>query len=266
MRTSRLLLTCALCPAFAAVTTAATILDDFESYTVANVRDNAPANTVWNTAGSGLVRIEDDGSNQYMGFGWSSSGYRGAHRDLGAGIGVSATSTLFFRMSSLDERGIHLYGVTNVDSPNVSATGITVIPDSDFRAGIQTGDDSSSTNGLFDLFAGSTQLTSGLSENTWYNVWMVIDNGANTMDVYLNDDVSMTATAADKLNVAPVAFMTGTSETLDRFAVASSSIAGGSHTARLDDISLASGFAIPEPSSTALLGLGALALALRRKK
>lgn len=244
MTTSRLLLACSLCPILAAASANATLLDDFESYTVANVRDNAPANTVWNPAGSGLVRIETEGGNQFMSYGWTASGYRGAHRDLGAGIGASDTSTIFFRMRSQDERGIHLYGATDVDSPTVSATGIGTIPDSDFRAGIQTGDDGNNANGLFDLYAGGTQLTTGLSENTWYNVWMVVDNTTNTMDVYLNDGLAKVSTA-DKLNGSPVAFMTGTSNALDRFAVAASSISGGSYSARLDDLKLDAGAVNP---------------------
>jgi hypothetical protein len=242
MTTRRLLLTCAIGSGFAVGTANAELLDNFESYTVANVRDNAPANTVWDPQGSGLVQIAAEGSNQYMTFGWSSSGYRGARRDLGSGIGVSDTSTLQFQIRSTNEKGIQIYGVTDVDSPNVAASG-AALPSSDFRAGIRTGNDAGADDGTFNLYsdaAATNLLASGLNENTWYNVWLEINNATNTMDVYLNEGFGR-ASSADKLNGSPVAFMAGTANALDRFAVTSSSTAGNSLTGHLDNMSIRSG-------------------------
>jgi len=233
MKTSRLLLACSLCPALAAASASATLLDDFESYVVGSVKDNAPANTVWSTNGSGLPIIQAQSGNQFLTFDWSSSGYRGAYRDLGAGIGASDTSTVFFRFRSTDETGDDAIGVTDLDTPNTSTAGFP-----SFRAGINMVDDGNTTNGTYNLKAGATTLATGLAEGTWYNAWLVIDNATNTMDVYLNNGYSEIV-AADKINTSPVAFINGTANALDRFVVSGG--LGAQQKANVDDINLDAG-------------------------
>jgi len=181
MTKTRLLLACSLATSLTAMSAGAVLLDDFESYLLGSVRDQAPANTVWDTNGSGLPQILSESGNQYMGWDWSASGYRGAHRDLGGEvIGATETSTVFFRFRQSNETGDDAIGVTDLNDPGTQTAGFP-----SFRAGINMVDDGNATNNLYDLKAGGTTITTGLSEGTWYNAWLVIDNATDTMDVYI---------------------------------------------------------------------------------
>jgi hypothetical protein len=243
---------------------AATLIDDFETYPTGNVRDTA-ASAVWNPNGSSFADVESDGSNKYFSFGWDDAGYRGAFRNIGAGIGSSSLATLFFKVRAEDDRIDHAIGLTDLDAPGTQTAGFP-----DFRAQIALTDDATANNNLFNLVAGPNILATGLTENVWYNVWMVIDNSTDTMDVYLNTG-SADATAGEKLNASPIAFLNGTTAALDTFITSGSdSVNSAGQNVHVDDIHLASGVElgnppVPEPSALvlSLLGLGA---AWRRRR
>ena len=245
---------------------AATLIDDMEGYPLGNVRDTT-ASSVWNSNGSSFADIESQSGNQFFTFGWDDAGYRGAHRDLGgSSIAANATSTLFFEFRAEDDRIDHAIGLTDLATPNTTTAGFP-----SFRAAVVLRDDTTANDGLFNLVVGGTTLTSGLTTNTWYNLWMVVDNNTDTVDYYLNTG-SGDATIGDKLNGSPVAFLNTTSNALDRFVASGSGAVGGvEHSVYIDDIHLASGVQlgnppIPEPS-TAMLGMLALGLtALRRRR
>lgn len=249
MKNQRLLLACTLGALTFTHVTGASLVDDFESYTIGRVNpgsDNATGG-VWSSNGSNLPRIMGDASNKYLSYDWSTSGYRGAHRDLGTNaIGATDTSTLFFRFYSSNETGDNVIGVTDDDNPTtngLSATPLDPTPAfNDLRAGINLVDDGSATNSTYNLQVGSTTLATGLTESTWYNTWLVIDNATNTMDVYLNNGLGK-ASIADKLNSTPIAFYNNTTNALDRF-VAFGGL-GGSNDARVDDININSGALAP---------------------
>ena len=234
----------------------AELIDDMESYPLGNVRDTA-ASAVWNSNSSSFADIESASGNQFFSFGWDDAGYRGAHRSLGTTIGVSATSTLFFKVRAEDDRINHAIGLTEVAVPSTQDGGLFA----DFRSQIALTADGTASDGNFDLVSGATTLTTGLTTNTWYNVWMVIDNANDTIDVYLNTG-SSDATAGDKLNGTPVAFLNTTAAALDRFVTSGSGAVGGvEHSVHVDDINLAPGVQlgnppIPEPATLILAAAG----------
>lgn len=243
---------------------AATLIDDFESYPSGNVRDTS-ASDVWDSNGSSFADVESESGNQFFSFGWDDGGYRGAHRALPTAIGPNSISTLFFKVRAEDDRIDHAIGLSDLADPR---TDVASFPD--FRAQIALTDDGTANNNIFNLVAGPNVLATGLNENVWYNLWMVIDNNADTMDVYLNTG-SGDATTGDKLNASPVAFLNSTASALDRFVTSGSdSYNNPGHNVHVDDIHLAPGIElgnppVPEPS-TALMTLLGLAAALRRRR
>jgi len=121
-------------------------------------------------------------------------------------------------------------------------------------------------NGTFRVRNGGS--TSGslaaITANTWYYLWAVVDNTANTYDVYLKTTAS-DATAGD-LIANDFAFRTGCPDgDIDRFFVM---MQNTSVDVLFDDINMREGVEltyIPEPASMLILGLGGLVLSLRKR-
>ena len=127
--------------------------------------------------------------------------------------------------------------MTDDDTPNTQDGGAF----NDFRAGVNLTDDGNASNGTYNPQVGASTLATGLTEGTWYNLWMVVDNANDTMDLYLNGGISK-PTVGDKINGSPVAFMNGTANAIDRFVVSGSGQVNGNQlTACVDDINLDAG-------------------------
>lgn len=173
-------------------TAAYMLVDDFESYTEATFSGgstasayNAPAGP-WFTSNQGntsLVAVQNDG-DRYLAWNWGGSGNRNPNRT------VPATAD--------GDSGTYYFQITN-NAPNSDV--------SDFSVGLSdvvaggTGFDQFGTfeaqvamtydaagNGLrIGVRNGATfvnDLVTNLSFSTWYDVWIVVDNAADTYDVY----------------------------------------------------------------------------------
>jgi hypothetical protein len=170
------------------------LIDSFETYDNSletNVRDMPDASLNWDVFGSSLVDINDQNdygpSYQYMQYGYS-SGYRGARSIGGLFGGIPDSSSeywLYWEMypTSLNVDGN--FGVTWNPSPSVSTS-----DRGDFTAGVRM-----SGNGVdIDVYAftgggesNDVLLAAGLDQDTWYGIWLNINNAANTYDVYLGE-------------------------------------------------------------------------------
>ena len=181
------------------------VIDDFEGYGVGDVRDVAspPWTAHQNTS---FADIESDGGNNVLTYGWSST-YRGLSGDL-PDDGVyedDQVATFFFRLNSKTDDPDHSFGLGDQATTDAVVFG-------DFETQVRVNDDPSAS-GTFMLDARdggafTGPLATGLALNSWYNVWMVVDQAADTYDVYLNTGTD-DATTADKLNDAPLAFRNG---------------------------------------------------------
>jgi hypothetical protein len=237
---------------------ALTLVEDFEDYTTGAFRtDGSGTDAIsdWsafdnstNPLSTGLVAIEDDGATQYAGFGWGNSGKtRGISGDVPA-IVEGATATYYFQIRTEDETPNASFGLSDVESPTWF---------SDFE--VQVALVYSSENGI-QLGARNGESTeygvSGLSADTWYDIWIVVDNATDTFDLYYGtsgDPDTMGTQIADDY-----AFRNGTTSDLGTFMAI-----GYGHedlNAHIDDIYTS----VPEPATMAILGLGALLICRKR--
>jgi hypothetical protein len=245
---------------FTAISQAA-LVDDFESYATGNVRD--VADPPWTAlGGTGQADIWDDGTgNNILAFGWN-SGWRGTARGLGPVANTSSATTLFMRLYANNDDLDHSVGLSDI-----AVASMTQWFD-DFEIQIAAVDDGTLDDGTVNFIvrnAVNNTVVGSLSTGQWYNVWAVIDQTADTYDVYLTTGTA-DATVSDRV-ADDFAFRNGTTDDLVSF-LACGYNAGDQQDLWVDDIHLTDGqdlSYVPEPMTIALLGLGGLAVFRRRK-
>ncbi len=252
----------AVCCASAA-NAAYTLIDDFETYTVGSYSGGSTAfvdnGGPWQSnvgGGTGLVAIEEEGAggNKYLAHGWN-QGLRGANRTV-TSIAEGTAATYYFQVRTEDASPDVSFGLSDQATGALANFGdfeVQVALTFESSAGIRLG---ARNGGAFE-----TSLVTGLSANTWYDIWVVVDNAADTYDVYYGttgDPDTLGTLIADDFSFRNgaagndlVTFMT-----LSNF--------HEDNNANLDNIHYNS-VAIPEPAALALLGLGCLCLARRRR-
>ncbi len=188
------------------------IIDDFEGYSLGDV--NTVASPTWiGHAGSDVADIEDDGTgNKVLTFGGLENyGAASMLLPVGAQIDNTETSTFFFRFNSKTDDPDSSFGLSDQ-----SNTGNSFVF-SDYEAQVRIVDDAGASGTyMLDARDGggfTSALTTGLATDTWYNLWMVVDQTTDTYDIYLNTG-SSDATSGDKLNSSPLSFRNGTTDTL----------------------------------------------------
>jgi autotransporter-associated beta strand protein len=189
------------------------VIDDFQSYATGDVRD--VANPPWTAhANTAFADIESAGGvNKVLTFG--TNGLAGVSRDMPAGaqIGTTQQATLFFRFNSKTDDPDHNFGLA--DQATTAAVDFN-----DFEAQVRVLDDPSAA-GTFMLDArnGSSfpasPLATGLTTDTWYNVWVVVNQNSDTYDVYMNTGAA-DALPDDRLNDTPLAFRNGNAGILNK--------------------------------------------------
>jgi hypothetical protein len=247
------------------------LVDDFQSYTTGNSNSGGSnaftanggpwrsRSDTGNITGSGLIQIQNDGSTNHLAFGWN-AGTRAAYRAVPT-IAEGDSAIYYFQIRSGDATPDMSYGLSDQAMATSAAFG-------DFEVQVALVDDGNGSNGLFKLVArpssGLVDLATGLSVDTWYDIWLVVNNESDTYDVYFDTNVgdpnSLGALVGNDLT-----FRNGlASNDLVTFMTLDPPTGGNpaDSQADLDDIYMQ---VIPEPSSMALAVLACLALMHRRK-
>jgi len=188
-------------------------IDDFEGYSPGDVQQ--VASPPWTAhAATPLADIVVAGSgNQALAIGGPNSGFVGTSRSLPAEavIADGETATLFFRFNARTSALDQTFGLGD------QATTATVnFPD--FESQVRLSGDGGSPTFQLDARDGggfTPPLATGLTTDTWYNLWLVVDQAADTYDVYLNTGTGLAA-EGDRLNAVPLRFRNGTADPLDR--------------------------------------------------
>lgn len=205
------------------VTASAVIVDDFETYPVGAI----PSPWVVTTAPATVVQ---DGANQCL------QGY-GCYRPLGS-VSISDSSTeatFFFRVYKPS-------GYTQDCSAGLSHLAAPGGDWNELEAYI-----SIVGNDLRGRDNGANISLMTISNNTWYSVWLVLNNSANTYNIYVNTG-AQDATLADKKTTVPFGFRNDGGD-LVSFKVYGRSANGP---IKLDDLAVVTGTDLSIPVETAL--------------
>lgn len=141
--------------------------------------------------GTGDITVEADGANQLLQAGPSSGGSgspRLYSRSLGAvSIGPADTGTLFLRFQAQNTNGDDdfdarpSFGLTDTDQSSDDPNSF-----SDFEVQVHMDDRNGGQFVLRGRSGGASQdLSVLLDDDTWYSLWVVIDNAADLFDVYI---------------------------------------------------------------------------------
>lgn len=245
-----------MCAAGMTALSQAALVDDFQSYETGNLGVTAsPPWTSVNNPTSSNVLIAEEGGNRYFAyFAPTTSVVRGGSRAISPIEDASTAATLFLRFYTETDTFNHAFGL----SSNPSPTGF-----GDLNVMMRV------NAGLFDVRSGGVFLPGvAIQPQTWYNVWAVINQSADTFDVYLTSG-SAGAGETDKV-ASGAAFRVGTVNPLVSFAALVQGYTGAqaANKVRLDDIYLFEGIVltnpVPEPAVVSLLGLGSLLLRKRK--
>ena len=177
---------------------ALSLVDDFESYSVASYNGGStaflPNGGPWQSnigSGTGLVGISDDGTTQHLDFGWN-SGQRGASRSV-TPIAEGSEGTFYFRIRTADGSPDVSYGLSDIVSGGSYGYG-------DFEVQIGLVNSGGPILGARD--GGTFNQIVNLSADTWYDIWLVVDNDNDTYDAYYGttgdpNDIALATQFAD---------------------------------------------------------------------
>lgn len=280
MRSDRLCVAAGLLVGSAVMATPASaawvVVDNFQSYTAGDTISGksgwtvSTADNVSSTSPTVAIDPADSANRAYR----QGAGGNTAGEDIftygGAGtiaIGNNTTGTIFFRLK--------LAGTGTANISLGSSTASSAVNFANFQTQFRVLGSSSYTMDVRDSGAFETVTSaSTLSTGGWYNFWMVVNNQADTTQIYVqrdgdanfNTQTLLTSTGGD-----PIGFRTTTSSTIANLLVGVAS--NPLHTLSdfyIDDIHVdnaASNLAnpVPEPSLLAGASLG-FALLLRRRR
>jgi len=190
----------------------------------------------------------------------------GAWISLGTSIPTSSSAATLFYQMRFEDSGARAFAGLSAASTTDLASSVNFDEVAAYAGGITSGAGFGSRDG------GTTDSAGTPSEDTWYNVWLVVDNSTQTYDVYINSGTSA-ATAGDLL-FADQAFRTGADGipgALDKLIVLgtnNSSDATYFDNFTLDDAGVNLNYQlVPEPSTYALIsGILVSLLLLRRRR
>lgn len=249
-----------------------TVVEDFQG---AALDDDVGTLTGWTEYTDPNLQMDikadpADGTNQVLRVqlpsGTIDNSDAGAWISLGTSIPTtSAAATLFYQMRFEDAGARAFAGFSAASSSDLSSS-VNFNQTAAYAGGITSG------GGFGSRDAGTTTSAGAPVTDTWYNVWLVVDNSSQTYDVYVNTGTSA-ATAGDLL-FDDHAFRTGADGIpgqLDKLIVLGTN---NSADATYFDNFIIDGSAanlnyqlVPEPSTYALIsGILVSLLLLRRRR
>lgn len=215
----------------------AVLIDNFESYQTGDVKTVARPPWTELNANTGYADILESWGNKYLTYGWESAGnQRGAYVSVPA-VADTETATLFVRIFAQKAGLNHSFGLAD------TTPGTTNF---DFYEAQCVATDNGASTEPFALKVrngANIETCALLNRETWYNVWMIVNQAADTFDVYVTTGKT-NATAASKVFTG-ANFRNGTASDLIYFVGLSSS---RGQNFRVDDIYLIDGVFLYNPT------------------
>ncbi len=167
----------------------AELVDDFDSYEAGLVRD--VASPPWTAiANTGLAMIIDDGTgNKVISAGWN-SGWRGAYNDNITPVADGTDNMmLYYSVYANSESLNHVFGMSDVEGASLDWF-------DDYEVQIGLTDNGTAGDGKLNLNVRNAggNITTEIDLQTWYNVWVLIDQINDTYDVYISTSDIYSAT------------------------------------------------------------------------
>jgi len=213
------------------------LIDNFESYQTGDVKTVARPPWTELNANTGYADIAESWGNKFLTYGWESAGnQRGAYVSVPP-VADNTVATLFVRVFAQKAGLNHSFGLADA-TPGTS--------DFNFYEAQLIANDNTTTSEPWALKVrngSSIETCTLLARETWYNVWVVVDQAADKSDIYVTEGREH-ATAADKVYTG-AAFRNGTTSDLLYFVGLSSS---RGQNFRVDDIYLMNGVYLYNPT------------------
>ena len=180
---------------------------------------------------------------------------------------TSTATTVFFRMYSLSTVMNIVAGAA--ETPSAAFTDLATIARLNSTTGLDVYNGNTTggvavTNGGY-LTADITPLSV-----KWYDIWMVINNSADSYQMYYSENGgAQTLATAGSPSLTTFTMRQGGTQAINAFMVATSQMTGGATTSYIDDIYIDTTGSnltlVPEPSAALIGGLGMLTLLRRRR-
>ena len=168
------------------LTGAVTVVEDFES---AALDDDIGTLSGWteNTDPNLLMDIKADpadASNKVLRVqlpsGTIDNSDAGAWKSLGSSLGTGSTAATLFYQMRFENTGARAFAGFSAASTGDLAASTNFGQTAAYAGGITSG------GGFGSRDAGTTESAGSPSLDTWYNVWLVVDNSTRRYDVYIN--------------------------------------------------------------------------------
>jgi hypothetical protein len=191
-------------------------IDDFESYTLGLIDGQSDGSGTWTAASNLVVEAEPSVGNLVLNVGDTSPETNSFNTDSNLLLADGATGTLFFRVqrAAEDVIGHVVFGLSDVASPGAWGDYEASLGDrSQQRGPVTTGTLEVRTGGAYN------PVDFDIPPGEWINLWMVIDNAADTFEVYAQSDTKYPQQTLldDDTGTTAFAFRNGTTAPLSTF-------------------------------------------------
>lgn len=232
------------------------VLDNFDSYTAANLAGQG--NWTLSTGSANTSTVVDQSGNKSAAM-TATAANQTVYRSLGASaIANNSTTTVFFRFQSTLAQPNFNIGFTDVAAP---ANATFNINQSQFRV---AGDAVANANQLYTRDATGFVDIGDFQITTWYNIWMVINNTTDRTTFFTSTGNADGTLLGDSTGYS---FRVASANPITTLQVVSSNTSA----VFLDDFYIDNTGQnlvnpIPEPAVSALAGLAAVTLTRRRRR
>ena len=185
------------------VASQAALIDNFDGYSVGDSSAGTGSDAFvgnagpWTATSPGGNTAIESGNYLTIGGGFAKGAYRGLG---GQGLADGASATYYYQVSSKSLTVDYSIGLS--DSPTVNGW-------SDLEAYVNLKGDGTDMWLAARNAAATTTFVSGLSAGTWYDVWLVVDNAADTYDVYYGSGLGVDGIGSAALGASGFSFRNG---------------------------------------------------------
>ena len=192
-----------------------------------------------------------------------------AYKNFASSIANTSTATtVYFRMYSVSAT-LNIAAGT-AETPSAAFGDFATVGRLSSTTGLDVYNGNAAGGAAAAPYAGYLTVDTTPLQGKWYDIWMDVNNSADTWQMYYSEDGgTRTLAAAGSPSISTFTLRNGGAQAINAFMVATSQVASAT-TSYIDDIYIdTTGFnaisPVPEPSAVLIGGLGMLTLLRRRR-